>query len=474
MDSVQRWLVGSVLALLWLVAINVGSAQAQSDPQVTPENGPASQAQTLGIDCRGGTCHVQVGLGELTDHTLTLQVDESDLARLPGGALLFTDVARLRAPWGEMELADLTLRMQVDAAQQLQSLHGAGTVQFPALSVPTLGEMTMFRSLMPLRAAIGYGVPADSGLGAMIGSGTGPEHSGRKLLYFDLTAGQPHPLDSTAGQPQLTHGPSVEQSAEQASVLALDIAPGQKARLVFDPLTGSLLADGQLLLYSYGQGDLLAQLVSGDLANIEWSLDALPLRQVLLLYAGGATGELGSHFRAGGEYAIDAGTVGEWLRLDGSRLAVGGGLEAGEMGTNLHAYGGVALWPETVLDAQAQLALRVPAGTQDGPVTLALVVDGALPWAGLDSQLAASVESQWYEPHWQHVAWENVAWDDVPWQNMTEPLVYRYNALYDNVSGRAGVQWAHVEGGWNQAWGTMLNAAPATLSVLPVWAGGAE
>ncbi len=66
------------------------------------------------------------------------------------------------------------------------------------------------------------------------------------------------------------------------------------------------------------------------------------------------------HLELAGRYAVDAGRLGEWLKLDGEPLAVEGGIVVN--GEGLLATGVVrsSLAPERVLDSAVQAQVFVP------------------------------------------------------------------------------------------------------------------
>jgi hypothetical protein len=358
--------VGLVLALavIWTFWMMPVSLWAQGE-------------ESLGVDCRGGRCDVRVGVGSLggSDGALTWRVAEENLSFLPGGSLELLNEAALQSPWGEIRLLDTELRLVVDADYRLQAARGAAAVEFP-----TIGDVALFRSLLPIRAAIGYEPGAALSQRAARGlPALADDHS---YLYFDLEAGR------------LRQGvPSLETAAGGLTA-GVDIAPGQKAMLVVDPVNGLLFVDGQLMLYSYGQGALLESLLAGEMESFEWSLDALPLRQILILNVQGlANGADAPYFYSGGEFSVDAGVLGDWLQVEGAPLHLGGYLSADAAALALGGQASSSLFPAHLYRAQAEASLLIPWGESDDDGVLMVALGADLPWAGLAGDLEAAISS---------------------------------------------------------------------------------
>ncbi|MEX1020908.1 MAG: hypothetical protein WDZ49_14695 [Litorilinea sp.] len=484
-----------LLALFWLGLVPGRPVQATG---ADPARSVAADVG-LGVDCDAGACSVRLGVGGADGPALTWRVAESNLTLLPAGGLELRNAATLQSPWGEMRLADLQLRLAVDAHSQLTGAHGSAVVEFPRI-----GEFALLRSVLPLHTTIGFGplpdMPqlASTFAGTVAGLDAPPAY-----LYFDVVAGQ------RLG----AHTPT--QGVDEAG---LAVAPGQQARVVLDPESGVLWADGELMLYSYGQGALIEQLLTGDLASVEWSLDALPLRQVLVLSATGMSdamagnapaqmlGETGPFLRTAAEYMVDAGAVGEWLRLGDSRLVIGGGVDVSAQGTALAGHVAAALFPASLLDAQAQARLTLPssdAGLDEERAGELVVVLGAdLPVLGVSGDLAAAISSRlqvdaaltlahtwggapmvysrqgstspaqlwqvaqagWERIPWDSATFEHAVWENMAWQNMTGAVTSGYNEVSSNMTGQAVAQqalaqWTRLENG--------LGSLPAARSFVP-------
>lgn len=451
------WL--AALVLMWFAVVAPSSLSAQA-PDV-----PA--AENLGVDCAAGACVVRLatgGTGLSADGVLTWRVAEENLGFLPGGGLELLNDAALQSPWGEIRLLDLELRLTVDREYRLEAARGAAAVEFP-----TVGSVALFRSLLPVRAAIGYeaGHALEAATFEHVAMNLDPD---RHYLYFDLEAGR-------------VMGPRAEPIAQTG----LALAPGQEARVLVDPGSGQIYVDGQLMLYSYGQGALLEHIVAGELESFEWSWDALPLRQVLILDAQGfangfvtdvtgdraGDGARAPFFRTGGEYSVDAGALGDWLGIEGTPLLIGAGLSFDTEAVLVEARAASSLYPEQFLLATVDAELLVPFEESLRAGRVMVAMGGALPWVGLagdahaslsgglDVDAAATLITDWGEEPViyavQGATGPTHLWARTQsgWQNVTGAVT----AGYGNVMGRLpsadwSQDWSQLENTWSGAWGS--------------------
>lgn len=336
-----RWLVRHFVAvlgagILWLAAATgLASAAPADPPNVAPE---------AAIDCAKGHCTLRVDLGDaapgwLPDAGLWLNVLEENLHVLPDGAgIEVSDDLVLDMPVGSIHLAGAQLRLEMDDANRVQSFHGTADIPMPSL--PLIGNSTNRKAA---EARVGF----DRGDALpLAGSSLDiPLHPDRKYLYFDLASGA-----------TFSAGP-----AGQAGELTLGIPEGQRALIVLDPTERFAYIDGHVTLRYNGELVFLAQLLDPT-ETVGLFAGELPLRHRATVHLSGVVADAvdATQFELAGRYAVDAGRLGEWLKLEGQPLALEGSLALTPEGLLATGVVSSSLAPERVLDSAVQAQIFVP------------------------------------------------------------------------------------------------------------------
>ncbi len=406
--------------LLWVLG---GTGAALAAPA---EEGDIAAIHT-GIECVEGVCTLAADLGEtapawLPGGEFRINVSQENLTALPDGAGFEAhDDLVFAMPWGDIRLANVQMRLELDERRRVETF--SGTAEVPLPSLPFFGNTT---GQTAAEARVGFE------RGEALSLAGAPLDPDRKYLYFDLASGAA--LTAPAGE-----GRSGE--------LSLAIPEGQGALVVLDPLERFAYIDGHVTLRYNGELVFLAQLLDPT-ETVDLFVGELPLRHRATVHVSGMTGAAldDTHLELAGRYAVDAGRMGEWLKLDGEPLAVEGGIVVN--GEGLLATGVVrsSLAPERVLDSAVQAQVFVPFSVDYREAYVELRSRFDSPAAGLHADGVARLDGAL-----DAVADVNV---HLPWGRRDEAAVAQdaggMKALWDRTAGtvgdtaRAGV--AHAAG----------------------------
>ncbi|MDI9549956.1 MAG: hypothetical protein QM346_20370 [Chloroflexota bacterium] len=409
---VRAFVTMLVAGLIWAYA-GMGAAWAA----------PVEEADVVathsGIECVDGVCTLEVDLGQgtawLPAGEFRINVNQANLNALPDGAgIEVRNDLVFETPAGEIRLADAKLRLQLDEHNRVDTF--AGTAEVPLPSLPLIGKAT---GQAAAEARVGFE------RGEALSLADAPLDPGRKYLYFDLASGTA--LTASAGE-------------SRAGELSLAIPQGQRALVVLDPLERFAYIDGHVTLRYNGEMVFLAQLLDPT-ETVDLFVGELPLRHRATVHVSGLTGAAldDLHLELAGRYAVDAGRMGEWLKLDGEPLAVEGGIVVN--GEGLLATGVVrsSLAPERVLDSAVQAQVFVPFSVdyRDAYVELRSRFDS--PAAGLHADGVARLDGAL-----DAVADVNV---QLPWSERDDAALAEgaggMKALWDRSIGAVGdATWA--------------------------------
>ena len=317
---------------LWLA---IGTGMASAAPVA-----PAEAVPSANIECGEGLCTLRLDLGAtapdwLPDAGLWLNVLEENLHALPDGAgFEVSDDIVLEMPVGNIQLTGAQLRLEMGEDNRVESFEGVAEVPMPSL--PLLGSLTQRKAA---EARIGFD------RGDALSLADAPVDPERKYLYFDLASGASLRA-ATAGQ---------------TGELSLDIPEGQRALVVLDPLERFAYIDGHVTLRYNGELVFLTQLLDPT-ETLDLFAGELPLRHRATVQVSGVMSDAldEAQMELAGRYAVDAGRLGEWLKLEGQPLALEGSLAltpAGLLGTGV-VRSSVA--PERLLDSAVQAQVFVP------------------------------------------------------------------------------------------------------------------
>jgi hypothetical protein len=391
--------------LIWIYA-GMGSAWA------APVEEADVSATHSGIECVAGVCTLEVNLGDRTAGWLPsgefrINVRQANLKALPdaAGFEVRNDLV-FETPAGEIRLADAKMRLELDERNRVDTF--AGTAEVPLSSLPFFG-----------RAAAQTAAEARVGFehGEALSLAGAPLDPSRKYLYFDLASGAA--LTASAGE-------------GQSGELSLTIPEGQRALVVLDPLERFAYIDGHVTLRYNGEMVFLAQLLDPT-ETVDLFAGELPLRHRATVHVSGMTGAAldDMRFELAGRYAVDAGRMGEWLKLDGEPLALEGSVIVSGDGLLATGVARSSLAPERVLDSAVQAQVFIPFSVdyRDAYVELRSRFDS--PAAGLHADGVARLDGAL-----DAVADVNV---QLPWQG-------RDDAALVQEAGGMRTLWARTAG----------------------------
>jgi len=203
-------------------------------------------------------------------------------------------------------------------------------------SLPLLGE---FAQRKAAQARIGFA------RGDALQLTDAPVDPERKYLYFDLASG----ASLRTGTPG------------QANELSLAIPEGQRALVVIDPLERFAYIDGHVTLRYNGELVFLAQLLDPT-ETVDLFAGELPMRHRATVNVSGVVADAldAAQMELAGRYAVDAGRLGEWLKLEGQPLALEGSLTLTPTGLLGKGVVRSSLAPERLLDSAVQAQIFVP------------------------------------------------------------------------------------------------------------------
>lgn len=376
-NKIMSAVVMALIALLMVVQPLLAAAPVQPVAQET---------QHYGLSCEDGVCRVQLELGVGADwlpQGAWLSVMQSALRQVPGGAgFEVSDDVTITLPTGNLSLADADLTVTLDEAGKVATLRGSASAP-----VPTFGLLGDWQVVTPGRVEVGFD------LGATLDGFNAPLQPDRRYFFIDAEAGL--------------------HLATQHLSLTSDA--GQRATLLVDFTQPLVYVDGHITLYTDGQMAFLREAL-GPVDESGWLPAELPLQQKISLHLQGQVGrDVEPQLTLSGEYRMDGGLAGKWLKIDATPLLAQGKAMISPQGVIVEGTARSTLQPERWFDSGAQAQLFVPF---DAPETASLTVgaDVASPALGVEQAASATVAG---EPGWLA------------------------------QSGQAA--WAGVQQGWNQA-----------------------
>ncbi|HXF64762.1 MAG TPA: hypothetical protein VNK95_24255 [Caldilineaceae bacterium] len=334
-----RKAIAALLAALLLAAALVQPARA------------APPAPAVEFGCQGGVCQFQLNLGPTADLqpsgvAVWLKFLEMGLRPLPGGARLqVQEDVTFSLPLGTFVLPDADLVLEFGDGGKIASIHGT-----TALPMPTLGLFDTFQWVTPARITVAYDV------GAALPAVDAPIAADHHYLYFDVEAGL---------------------HAIMPEGVELTAPAGQQATLLVDVTQPVIYIDGDVHL-RYMSGLAFVRELVAPAGGFDWLPPGIGLPQQIDLSVNGAVGRgVAPSLEMSADYRLEAGMVGQWLRLEEPLL---------------EASGQVVLTRDGLLLAGQAQSVLAPATWGDGRLIAEVYIPFAHvqePYAQLDTAQAA-------------------------------------------------------------------------------------
>lgn len=348
-----------ILPILLGAAMLLGIAQ----PAFAADETPPAPLHYDAV-CEDGQCTVNIPLENLPlagrGATFALTALEKNIHFLPGGmGMEIQDDLVLRLPMGNLELVNASLDLELNAANQVERLHGVAQIPLASLGLPLgNGDASLLWANVGLERGA---VLADLGLDLE------PE---QRYLYL-----------------QARGGPGQSAPTDDADFVRPN---GQQLTLVIDPAkrfvhlggTVSMSVTDQLALFELFTGSEIAVPELLPLSERATARIALTLSdrldQAALTVEGG--------------YVVHSGLAGRLLRVEFEPLALGGGLDVNGDGLRVRGLVTSHINPEQIYDGALQAEFFLPFSTDLRTAYVEFQGKSAVPAAGIDADGVARLE----------------------------------------------------------------------------------
>lgn len=406
---------------------------------------PPTQAVELG--CQDGVCQFQLNLGATADLqpsgvAVWLKFLELGLRPLPGGARLqVQEDVTFSLPLGTFVLPDADLVLEFGDGGKIASIHGT-----TALPVPTLGLFDIFQWVTPARITVAYDV------GAELPSVDAPIAADHHYLYLDVEAGL---------------------QAIMPEGVELTAPAGQQVTLLLDVTQPVVYMDGDVHL-RYMSGLAFVRELVDPAGGFDWLPAGIGLPQQIDLSINGMLGRgVAPSLEMNAGYQLDAGMVGQWLRLEEPLIQASGQVVLTQDGLLLAGQAQSVLAPATWGDGRLVAEVYIPfAHTQDAYAQL----DTAQ--AAPDGAPGESNEAPLHAPATVSTEFETApdiasapATGDQGWLPNAETVVEAAQTGYARIAASAsqGYQWMEngLASGWRFTTGQFCAVTGAAMGRCP-------